>query len=158
MRRILRSNIIDHKPCAVFAVVWSWSFTHIDGLVQDCSNSSALAMELLQSCTKPSISFRFSLLGLRLSRCQENQQKHIEKSSNGNSPQKTAHIIKQTKTKQTYYSYVIMSAIVSQINSLTIVYSTVYSGADKKKSSNLHHWLWAGNTPVTGEFPTKKGQ
>ena len=26
-----------------------------DGLVQDCSNSSALAMELLQSCTKPSI-------------------------------------------------------------------------------------------------------
>ena len=28
---------------------------HIDGLVQDCSNSSALAVELLQSCTKPSI-------------------------------------------------------------------------------------------------------
>ena len=27
----------------------------IDGLVQDCSNSSVLAMELLQSCTKPSI-------------------------------------------------------------------------------------------------------
>ena len=27
----------------------------IDGLVQDCSNSSAVAMELLQSCTKPSI-------------------------------------------------------------------------------------------------------
>ena len=27
----------------------------IDGLVQDCSNSSALAMELLQSCIKPSI-------------------------------------------------------------------------------------------------------
>ena len=28
---------------------------YIDSLVQDCSNSSALAMELLQSCTKPSI-------------------------------------------------------------------------------------------------------
>ena len=27
---------------------------HIDCLVEDCSNSSALAMELLQSCTKPS--------------------------------------------------------------------------------------------------------
>ena len=27
---------------------------HIDGWVQDCSNSSALAMELLQYCTKPS--------------------------------------------------------------------------------------------------------
>ena len=28
---------------------------NIDSLVQDCSNSSALAMELLQSCTKLSI-------------------------------------------------------------------------------------------------------
>ena len=28
---------------------------HIDGLVQDCSNSSTSAMESLQSCTKPSI-------------------------------------------------------------------------------------------------------
>ena len=28
---------------------------HIDGLVQDCSNSIALAMELLQSCTNPLI-------------------------------------------------------------------------------------------------------
>ena len=28
---------------------------YIDGLVQDCSNSSALAMELLQSCTNPLI-------------------------------------------------------------------------------------------------------
>ena len=28
---------------------------YIHGLVQDCSNSSTLAMELLQSCTKPSI-------------------------------------------------------------------------------------------------------
>ena len=26
---------------------------YVDGLAQDCSNSSALAMELLQSCTKP---------------------------------------------------------------------------------------------------------
>ena len=26
-----------------------------NGLVQDCSNAIALAMELLQSCTKPSI-------------------------------------------------------------------------------------------------------
>ena len=28
---------------------------YVDGLVQDFSNSSALAMEILQSCTKPSI-------------------------------------------------------------------------------------------------------
>ena len=31
------------------------SGAHVDGLAQDCSNSFALAMELLQSCTKPSI-------------------------------------------------------------------------------------------------------
>ena len=30
-----------------------------DGLVHDCSNSSALAMELLQSCTKPSICWSY---------------------------------------------------------------------------------------------------
>ena len=30
---------------------------HIDGLVQDGSNSSALTLELLQSCAKPSICF-----------------------------------------------------------------------------------------------------
>ena len=33
--------------------------THVDGLVQDCSNSIAIALELLQSCTKPSISFKW---------------------------------------------------------------------------------------------------
>ena len=32
-----------------------WQYEHSDGLVQDCCNSSALAMELLQSCTMPSI-------------------------------------------------------------------------------------------------------
>ena len=31
-------------------------FIHIDGLVQDCSNSIANAVELLQLCTKPPIS------------------------------------------------------------------------------------------------------
>ena len=28
---------------------------HVDGLVQDCSNSIANTLELLQSCTKPSM-------------------------------------------------------------------------------------------------------
>ena len=30
---------------------------HVDGLVQNCSNSIALAMELLQFCAKPLILF-----------------------------------------------------------------------------------------------------
>ena len=44
-----------------FFSTWSWKIIpYFDGLVQDCSNSSELAMELLQSCTKPSIySFYF---------------------------------------------------------------------------------------------------
>ena len=47
--------------------VWQASLenkkTYIDGLVQNCSNSSALAMELLQSCAKPSICLCSSLAG-----------------------------------------------------------------------------------------------
>ena len=42
------SGATIHVPCQVFPA-------HFDGLVQDCSNSSALAMELLQSCAEPSI-------------------------------------------------------------------------------------------------------
>ena len=34
--------------------------SQIDGLVQDCSNSSVLAMEVLQSCTKP---LRYQFIG-----------------------------------------------------------------------------------------------
>ena len=37
-------------------VVWGLELCRdINGLSQDCSNSSALALELLQSCDKPSI-------------------------------------------------------------------------------------------------------
>ena len=44
--------------CAAFVYAcnaWYCTWHDINGLVQDCSNSSALAMELLQSCIKPSI-------------------------------------------------------------------------------------------------------
>ena len=44
-----------------------------------------------------------------------------------------------------------MGAIVSQITSLTIVYSTVYSDADKKNIKVPRHWLLCGE--FTGEFP-----
>ena len=37
----------------MLCIVLLWLY--FDGFVQDGSNSSALAMELLQSCTKPSI-------------------------------------------------------------------------------------------------------
>ena len=48
-----------------------------------------------------------------------------------------------------------MGAIASQITSLTIVYSTVYSDADKKTSKLRVTGLCAENSPVTGEFPAQ---
>ena len=44
-------TIVDKDGLFWLSIVTSPQF---DGLVQDCSNSSALAMELLQSCAKPS--------------------------------------------------------------------------------------------------------
>ena len=40
--------IFKQKRSTLFSFV-----AHVNGLAQDCYNSSALAMELLQSCTKP---------------------------------------------------------------------------------------------------------
>ena len=60
------------------------------------------------------------------------------------------------------YSDIIMSAIASQITSLTIVYSTFYSGADQRKhqsSASLAfvrgiHW-WPVNSPHKGSVKQK---
>ena len=55
-----------------------------------------------------------------------------------------------------HYSDVIMGAMASQLTSLTIVYLTVYSGADQRKKAKLRvTGLCAGNSPVTGEFPAQ---
>ena len=48
-----------------------------------------------------------------------------------------------------------MGAIASPITSLTIVYSTIYSDADQRKSKLRVTGLCAGNSPVTGEFPAQ---
>ena len=56
-----------------------------------------------------------------------------------------------------HYGHFIMSTMASQITRLTIVYSSVYSGADQRK----HQWklcvagLCEGNSPTTGELPHK---
>ena len=57
-----------------------------------------------------------------------------------------------------HYYNVIMGAIASQITSLPIVYSIVYSGADQRKhqSPASLHGLCVGNSPVTGEFPAQR--
>ena len=47
-----------------------------------------------------------------------------------------------------HYGDVIMGTLASQITSLTIVYSTVYSDTDHRKNC-------VGNSPGTGEFPAQ---
>ena len=56
-----------------------------------------------------------------------------------------------------YCNGVIMSTMASQITSLTIVYSTVYSRRRSKKTPKLRvTGLCEGNSPVTGEFPAQR--
>ena len=54
-------------------------------------------------------------------------------------------------------SDVIMGAMASQITSLMIVYSAVYSGADQRKyQSSASLAFVRGNSQVTGEFPAQR--
>ena len=49
-----------------------------------------------------------------------------------------------------------MDPAASQITSLTIVYSTIYSDADQIKHQNsVSLAFYAGNPPGTGEFPAQ---
>ena len=49
-----------------------------------------------------------------------------------------------------------MNEMASQITSLTIVYSNVYSGTEQKEASKLRvTGVCAGNSPVIGEFPAQ---
>ena len=57
----------------------------------------------------------------------------------------------QMKCLTMHYSEVIMGTMSSQITSLTIVYSTVYSGADKKPKLFVTG-LCAGKSLETSEF------
>ena len=57
--------------------------------------------------------------------------------------------------EKTHYSDVIIGAMASQITSVAIVYSTVYSGRSKKTSKLRVTGLCAGNSPATGEFPAQ---
>ena len=60
--------------------------------------------------------------------------------------------------KPRHHSDVMMGAMASQITNLTIVYSTVYSGADQRNINAPRHWpLWR---KFTGErwIPGTNGQ
>ena len=54
------------------------------------------------------------------------------------------------------YSFLIVGVMASKITSPTIVYSTVYSGADQRTHQCYASLTFCvGNSPVTGEFPHK---
>ena len=98
--------------------------------VQNCSKSSALAMELLQSCTQPSIN-RYSY-------------------------RVPVYISQGSISIHVHNNDVIMGAMASQITRLPIVYPTVYSGADQIKhqsSASLAFVRWIHRWPVN--FPHK---
>ena len=55
------------------------------------------------------------------------------------------------------HSDVIMNKIASQITSVSIVYSTVCSGVNQRKTSKLRvTGLCVGYSPATGEFPAQR--
>ena len=66
-------------------------------------------------------------------------------------------ICKEWEGRLKWYAllWVIMTAIASQITSLTIVYSTIYSDADQRKHQSSASLAFVGNSPVTGEFPAQ---
>ena len=60
VQRVLRdysreiSEVVNESMVNIVSPI-RWMIYLIDGLVQDCINSSVLAMDLLKSCTEPSI-------------------------------------------------------------------------------------------------------
>ena len=55
-----------------------------------------------------------------------------------------------------HYNHVIMTMMASQITSLTVVYSTVYSDADQRRHQSSASLAWCGEFTGTGEFPVQR--
>ena len=58
-------------------------------------------------------------------------------------------------TLVTHYNDVIMTTMASQITSLTVVYSIVYTGVDQRSIKGPRHWPLCGEFTGTGEFPAR---
>ena len=56
-------NMTQYNTILYTTQQW-WSIKQVDSFVQDCSNSSALALELLQYCTKLSMQWNYCSLAL----------------------------------------------------------------------------------------------
>ena len=128
--------------------------------MQDCSKSFTNALEILQSC----ISHRCSDVSRLRCSVHEWRSYSTRRSSHINSQslflQSARNVVQSTAQLHyatEHWNDVIMSAMTSQITSLTIVYSSVYSSLSSKKTSKLHVTrLCEGTLPVTGEFPAQR--
>ena len=133
--------------------------------MQERRNFIANALKLRLSCTNPSIScvlmaWWWKEPGTRSKRCHW-PCCHEYRHPNGEGTscysfscvenytfmmrQASKHLYWAVGEVNVYHNDVIMGTMASQITSLTIVYSTVYSGADKKIKAP-RHW------PLCGEF------
>ena len=101
---------------------------HLDGLMQERRNSIAYALELHLSCTDLSIYLLWQ------ETCSLYDTDPIPWFKFDVSDIKYEPALHPWEAKiDTHYSDIIMSTMASQITSLIIVYSTVYSGADQRK-------------------------
>ena len=107
-------------------------YRYFECLVQECSKSIAKALGLLQSCTKPSI---LSALWIMMVWCFSAKASIFDY---------VPDIVPMHFQLFMHYYEVIMGTKASQITSLAIVYSTVYSGADQRKhqSSASLAFVW----------------
>ena len=55
-----------------------------------------------------------------------------------------------------HYDDVIMTTLASQLTSLTVVYSIVYSGVNQENIKAPRHWPLCGEVTGTGEFPAQR--
>ena len=167
--------------CYFASNIFKSTVLHLDGLVQERGNSSALAMELPLSCTIPSMCtnilyYILNYISYFILYCifQDSDMYHEEtdtpamaRTSNLNEELGMvgwqnwntlysfylfmcgSWVDYRKPSWHHHYSVVIMSTMASQITSLTVVYSTVYSGADQRKHQSsvslafvrgIHQW------------------
>ena len=126
--------------CLCLHVMTSWWWWHyVSGNHASESAGHGSGLFTVYICGLPSSSFECSRRGL-----------HIHRRSRSPFFQCKSHQVHYTdKLWHVHCTYVIMSAMPSQITSFTIVYSTVYLGADQRKHQSpaslasvrvIHRW------------------
>ena len=67
-----------------------------------------------------------------------------------------AHSVTRINVDHVHYIDVIMATMASQITSLAVVYSTVYSDADQRNIKAPRHWPLCREFTGIGEFPAQR--